>query len=374
MAKRLISTPPQNDAGSEAGVGFDFQWHLAAGKCVEMLMDRTTEYVVCEFHEDIIQIKKEGMGLDLIQVKKKEGGTWTMNDLLKPDKKQTKGILAKIFEHVEAGKDIRGLSLVGHGRCSGDEEFSLPDLIALLNTPVGARDDGWKVKTEEFTEYLSNELKAQGINASTVTKGLEILKIDFSYPHPDAMASKGEEKLDDVLRQVYQVDLSLPEVKEIYNDLYNRAKTISLQPKQPWEVKSISREAASAIIYKRLKQYKPLATRDQYKTLQEKLSSAKLEERVDYAIERRLDAIFLKYELNIKSKQWEDFKADINVEWQDFRAANPAIKGAPLWKGIRGVFSKLGHIWETQDPRLGADFVEGVFFDMTAICEATWKG
>jgi hypothetical protein len=374
VAKRLISTSPENDTGSEAGVGFDFQWHLATGKCIEMLIDRTTEYVVCEFHEDIIQIKQKDTGLDMIQVKKKESGRWTMNDLIKPDKKQTKSILAKLFEHIEVGKDIRSLSLVGHGRCSGDEEFSLLNLIALLNAPKEARDSDWKVQIKEFTDYLTDELKSQGISAATVSKGLEILKIDFSFPHPDAMASNGEEKLDNVLRQIFQVDLSLPEVKEVYGDLYDRAKSISLKPKQPWEVKSISREAASTIIYKRLKQYKPLATRDQYKTLQEKLSSAKLDGKVDYAIEKRLDAIILKYELNIKTAQWEDFKADINVEWQGFRTSNPTIKGAQLWKGIRGVFSKLGNTWEARDPRLGADFVEGVFFDMTAICEATWKG
>jgi hypothetical protein len=374
MAKRLISTPPEADTGSEAGVGFDFQWHLAAGKCIEMLSDEVTEYVVCEFHEDIIQIKREGVGLDLIQVKKKESGTWSMNDLLKPEKKQKKGILAKLFEHLEAGKDIRSISLVGHGRCSGDEDCSLPNLIALLGTPEAARDGDWRAHMEKFTNFLAEELEAQGISAATVAKGLELLRIDFSFPHPDAMASKGEGELDALLRQVFNVDLSLPEVKEVYNDLYNRVKAISLKPKQPWEVKSISREAASAIIYKRLKQYKPLATRDQYKTLQEKLSSAKLKERVDYAIEKRLDAIILKYELNIKPAQWEDYKADINVEWQAFLTANPTVKGPHLWKGVREVFSKLGGEWEARDSRLGAEFVEGVFFDMTAICEATWKG
>lgn len=374
MSKRLVSTPPQGDDGSEAGVGLDFQWHLAAINCIGMLTDRSVEYVVCEFHEDIIQVKRNGTSLDLQQVKKKESGTWTMNNLIKPEKKQTKGVLAKLFQHIQSGKDVRNLLLVGHGRCSGDEEFSLPNFIALLNTPPAARDDDWKISIGKFVAYLSGELETQGIESATVAKAVGMLRIDFSYPHPDALAGNGVEKLDEVLRRVFNVELSLPEVKEVYGDLYERVKAISLKPKQPWDVKSISREAASSIIYKRLKQYKPLATRDQYKTLQEKLSSAKLAERVDYAIEKRLDALILKYEMNIKSTQWEDYKADINLEWQSFRTANPSVKGAQLWKAIRGVFSRLGCAWETQDPRLGAEFVEGVFFDMTAICEAQWKG
>lgn len=46
--------------------------------------------------------------------------------------------------------------------------------------------------------------------------------------------------------------------------------------------------------------------------------------------------------------------------------------GIDLWEGIRTIFAELGNSPKITDSRLDQDFFEGVFFDMTGICEAQW--
>jgi hypothetical protein len=101
MSKSLISTPQNTDPGSEGSSGYEYQRDIAVLRCIEMIECRDIEYIICEFHEDIVQINK-GMDLELVQVKKRETGNWTLDSLLKQVKKE-KSILASLFHSIEMG-------------------------------------------------------------------------------------------------------------------------------------------------------------------------------------------------------------------------------------------------------------------------------
>ena len=73
------------------------------------------------------------------------------------------------------------------------------------------------------------------------------------------------------------------------------------------------------------------------------------------------------------SAQWEGFRTQIDLRWREFRKQHPEIRGPVLWQSLRNILAELGADWATQDRRLGSDFAEGVFFDMTGTCEAAWK-
>jgi hypothetical protein len=71
MAQRIIDTPQLTDPGTEGLIGYDYQRDLAVMLCIKMIENHQIANVVCEFHEDIVQIKKSNK-LELIQVKKRK--------------------------------------------------------------------------------------------------------------------------------------------------------------------------------------------------------------------------------------------------------------------------------------------------------------
>jgi hypothetical protein len=372
MPARLLSTPQMSDPGSEAPAGFEYQWHIAARMCIQMLADKEVEYVVCEFHEDVVQIRR-GLHLELVQVKKRESGNWTLPSLVRPERGQQQGILGKLFGQLQKGKDVRRLVLLGYGRVSGDGECSLPELIALLNLPNEGHDRGWENNIRRYVHFLSDELVSQGIDPDTISKGIELLEVDFSSPHPDAIEIQNQNLLDETLRQMWKVELSMPEVSTVYQDIHRRVQKVSCKPKQPWQLKAISRQEIIDLVSSRVKEYAPAASRRESLTTQDKMTSAGMGQKVIYALQKRLDAMQLRFELDIEAPQWEDFRTEIDVKWREFRAGNPKVQGPSLWQSLRSILSDLGQVWAEQDSRLGSDFAEGIFFDMTGTCEAEWR-
>lgn len=372
MSARVLSTPQLRDPGSEAAAGYDYQWHVAARVCIQMLANKEIDYIVCEFHEDVVQIR-QGLHLELVQVKKKESGNWTLHNLIKPERRQTQGILGKLFEQLQRGKDVRRLMLMGYGRVSGNGECSLPELVALLNLPDEGRDESWETCIQRYVDFLSSKLVSQEIDPATVAKGVGILKIDFSLPHPDGIESQNRDLLDETLRKMWKIELSMPEVATVYQDLYSRVQQVSIKPKQPWQVKAIPRQEALDLVFTRVRKYAPSLSRRELLATQDKLTSAGMAQKIIYALQKRLDAMQLRFELGIGAIQWEDFRTEIDAKWREFRGTNPRVQGPKLWQSLRNILSDLGHVWAEQDKRMGPDFAEGVFFDMTGTCEAEWR-
>lgn len=372
MPKRILTTPQNQDPGAEGGRGYDYQWHVGARMAIQMLCDKDTEYIVCEFHEDMVNVNR-ALGLKLVQIKKRETQNWTMHSLVAPEKKQRQGIFCKLFTHLAKGKDVQSLLLMGHGRVSGDDEFSLPGLMSLLKYPIAARDLFWQADMQKYIDHFCEHLTPQGLDRDTILKAVAVLDIDFSLPHPEVIEHDNCQLMDGFLHDYFEVELSMAEIRQTYDALYKRVKQIAVKPGQPWTVKSISRSEATDIVFNKLKGYRPTGSRQQTLTAQDKLSSVGMGDKIYYAIERRLEAMRLRFELELTSAQWETFRTEIDYYWREFRDTHPDVNGPALWISLRTVLSTVASGWVGLNSQLGADFAEGVFFDMTGTCEARWS-
>lgn len=375
MSKKSLMTVPKTDPGSEAGIGFDFQWHVVSRLCIAMLLDQNMVRIVNECGEDATIVRK-GQGIELVQIKKRDSGAWNTEALVKPAKKQKMGVLGKLFTPLQEGKDVHRLCIKGCGRVSGgDIECSLPNLIALLKTPANERDEEWEALLVPYVSYLRVELAPQGISPDTIAVALRILDIDFSLPHPDSIESRNKESLATIVKQIWEVDLTNAQAQHVYTQIYLRVKEAAANPNRSWMDKSISREQICELVKEEI-QY-PYATADQRHslTLQDKLSSAELGDKHKYALEARTIAIGLRFELDMTADIWENFKTEVHIAWQNYREENPAIKGLLLWQALRSELSRLGMTWASRyhDERLGPGFAEGIFFDMAGICSADFR-
>ncbi len=252
--------------------------------------------------------------------------------------------------------------------------FSLSELVALLSAPESNKDADWHTRLNQFTGYLSEQLSSQGINAETVKAGLLMLDINLAFPHPSAIENENCHLLLNTLRKIWAIELSLEEAKIVCDEVYRRVRQISHHPLQPWTVKSISRAELIDIVLKRAEEFSPAANREATLTTQEKLTRVELESKTKYAFQKRLNAMVLRYETSIDSAEWQGYRTEIDIRCRRFREEHPSLTGSELWQGLLQIFSDLGNNWKEakNDARFGYDFVEGVFFDMTGICEVKW--
>ena len=109
MSIEFLSSVPESDPGSEGGIGFDYQWQVASFLCIEMLLNPETLRVICEYGEDVTLHKKDSV-IEKIQVKKRDSGSWTFLELIKPAKSKRGEFFQNFLNLCKKGK--RSLSLV----------------------------------------------------------------------------------------------------------------------------------------------------------------------------------------------------------------------------------------------------------------------
>ncbi|MEM7114354.1 MAG: dsDNA nuclease domain-containing protein [Chloroflexota bacterium] len=374
MTRHLISVPPIDDSGSEGGIGYDYQRDIALMLAIEMLRDRGTEHIICEFHQDIVKMEKHGE-IQLTQIKKSEIKAWTLNRLITPNKKHGQGILANLFLPLEMGKNVTELNLWGFGRVSKHnpkKQFQLTELISLLATPKVNRDLAWHERFSAYEKHLCQELIKQQISPNTVSTGLKRLNINFGFPSPHTIHDRCLDLLEDVLLEVWEIRLNRSEIKTISSDIFHRIRQISNQPNLSWDRKALSRNEVKQIIINRLRNYRPGRNVEFAMTLQDKLTSVGLQDKAYDALQARLDAMVKRYELNISSEQWEDFKIEIGKKCRKYRQGHPNVQGIHLWEQMLKIFQDMSEVWQEYDSSLNRHFFKGVFFDMTGVCEAAW--
>ena len=376
MSIEFLSSVPESDPGSEGGIGFDYQWQVASFLCIEMLLNPETLRVICEYGEDVTLHKKDSV-IEKIQVKKRDSGSWTFLELIKPAKKQKRGIFSKLFEPLQEGKKITKLSILGCGKTGAtrNSENSLPGLIALLNIPLVERDENWEKALLPYIEYLSTNLSPQDISRSTVESAIKILTINFSLPNQESIETKNKECLAKAVKQIWEIDITHDQVDKIYSAIYFLAKKANTSARKSWLEKSITRQDVIQLILQNLEYPYPTANQAHSLTLQDKLSRASIGDKHRFALIARTEAIGLKYEKGFLADTWEKFGVEIHLKWQDYRKINPSISGVALWSALLEMFEIIGSNWakEHKDPRLGSRFVEGVFFDMAGICTVDFK-
>lgn len=359
----VLSASPDEDQGSEAIYGFDYQTHCTARLCLWMVCTREITETVCEYHEDLTQLSVD-QSVRFCQIKKRESvRAWTISLL--------KDAILKLFQKLEF-KNVGELVIYGHGRPSQHGDYSLADLIALLDRPKDERDSVWADDLRHYEQHLSDMLSTE-LDADTVSKGLRLLQICLTMPHPDAIESENTILTVETISEVWDVEVSVQIARKTYSTLYRRVWEASKQPKQPRSVKRITVQEARQILYEILCR-EGLLARDRSMLLEtrEKLERGDLEKHLNYALERRMHARQVKYELDLKSTEWQDLKDDIALDWEDFQSQNANLLGNRLWKGLRCLLRELGEKWakERKNVALGPEFSEALFFDMLSVCEA----
>ena len=357
-----MNAAPDEEQGGEAIYGFDYQTHCVARFCLEMLAGHDVTEIICEHHEDLIQIKN-GQPPNFCSVKKRESAnTWTTSLL--------KDAIRKLFQKLEY-QNVGELVIHGSGRPSQEGDCSLAGLIALLDRPGVERDSNWDHDLKLYEDYFIQEFGSE-FDPTFVQNGLRLLKINLAMPHPEAIEDQNIRLAAKVISTVWGVEVTIPLADQAYATLYRRVWDASHKPKMPRTMKAIARKEVMTIIKDILHEGKPLASRtEEILDIQTKLQKAKLEDNIIYALQMRMDAQQVKFEMGLKATEWQDFKADIAVEWEKFNAANPDIHGANLWRQVRKLLHGIGVTWvnNTQNTLIGPEFAEGIFFDMMAVCE-----
>ncbi len=252
-------------------------------------------------------------------------------------------------------------------------KFSLADLIALLDRPENERDAIWDDDIRLFEAHFSQLLPE--LDGEIISKGIRLLKICLGMPHPDAIVSENVKLTAQIIFQVWGVHIDFLVAKKAYDALYQRVNEGSKKPKQPRSMKRITVTNARDIIRLVLQEEKLLAedTRTVLDTLK-KLENGGLkhEKYLIYALQTRMDARQVKFELNLSSSEWQYFKSEIDVAWEDFQGNRQLLSGAKLWRELQNLLRQLGLKWSrnAKNAALSPHFAEGVFFDMLAICEA----
>lgn len=198
-----------------------------------------------------------------------------------------------------------------------DGSLSLNQFIHLINTPDESRDKNWQNKWEEYITHIETHLEKQGVSKKTTRIGIKMLEIKLDFEKPNAIDYSNQELLNEVLKEVYSVELTSDEIKDLYIKLFEKVRKISNKPKQLWGEKSLSREKILDFVVKEIKDKNASGSRTQELTTQDKFSQVGLGDKTHYAFRSRINANGLKFEMGISSTDWENHKIQISTKYKN---------------------------------------------------------
>lgn len=361
-SKHILNNPPEDDQGSEAIYGFDYQAHCIARLCIDMISNPDVRETICEYHEDVTRVFSN-LPPVFCQIKKRESaGTWTFSLI--------KDALINLFAKVQY-KDVGGLVIYGNGRPSKDGECSMDGLITLLDRPLIERNADWEAALKPYEDELTKLLGSKA-DYDTVCKGLRLLRIDLTMPHPEAVELQNHDLTTKTIQKIWGVNVQTDVVEKVYTALYKQVWQASKKPKQPRSVKQITNQQAREIFRDILWKEKLLTESPQMLLdIHEKLDIGGLKEYVPYALQYRMDARQIKFELDLGANEWQNLRDEIATTWEEFRTTHSDLMGKVLWQDLRQLLTHVGEGWSaTHNDLMGPGFAEGLFFDMMAVCEA----
>lgn len=367
MRRSIEINVPTENGGSEAALGLDYQHHIFARKCIEMLSNRNIREIVCEFHQDGAQIDYDGR-YRLISVKKPKS-RWKLEDLTRV-KRGKKSILASLFEKIHY-KEVIEVSFFSNGR----PDTELLRFMSLLATEHNKRDLEWDSLIKPYEKFIYERLQKQGINEDSVRDGIRLLNIDLDFPSQDAMEACNRELLESTITEIWKIHVDL-EMKQLsYKRITDRVRDISKKPRQPRSVKTIRRDEVIRMVKSTIgKRPLPESTEETTNMHEKILGKAKLKKNhLYYGLERRFHANFIRFELELDENEWMDYQDQLYERWNSLLGNSPQLEGIKLWRSLRCVCQELGDQWKSRAPSLDRSFAEGLFFFMTAACTVEWR-
>jgi hypothetical protein len=367
MKESVRIDAPKENGGSENILGIEYQHHVIARRCIEMLTNRNTRKIMCEFYQDMALVDYDGK-YEFIQIKKSLKNSWKLTDLIS-GKGGGKSILAKLFDIIP-DRVVDKVSFLSHGRPGP----RLYEFMHLLEIKKEERDSDWDLKMNYYEESIHEYLSNQGISRETVAKGVRILDIDLSLPSPDAIEACNRELLESRISEIWQNNVNLEKKRLAYNEITDKVREASKKPKKLRLDKTITRDEIINIVKSAIRDSQRSGNIKEHTNMRMKIvEKAKLwDEHYHYGLDKRSDAMFTKHELELDDGKWIDYQNQIYERWSKLCETSPELEGTMLWQSMKSMCEELGEVWKQEIPSLNCDFAEGILFFLTATCPAEW--
>lgn len=224
-----VNISPLETGGIVARDGFDFQDHVAARFCLEMLDDPSLHEVWCETQDDITLIweTKEGRKNEFIQVKgNKLDQLWSLALLCQKEKKQeTNSAPASIYEKLLANDRFSEKSLFRIVT-----RMEVKKELRLLKTPINSparnpEGDGYKALCEGINNY-SGAFCSPKDNGSEYWVSNTLWDAEYST---DVLEDKNLEKLREYLDSRISEYVPRSQAEKIYQEILMKVKRAALE-------------------------------------------------------------------------------------------------------------------------------------------------
>ncbi len=274
------SVKPANQGGVFARGGFDFQDHVAASFCLDMLDDASLKKVCCETHDDIILVWDMGLNdrIEFVQVKAIDlGQLWSVAKLCEREKATPAG--SKNSIPVD-GSSIIEKSL-GNDRFSEEAWFRIVTSQAvnkdlkILTLPLTAPDrcnpnSDINQLLQDIESKFSNIRSPKGNNCE-----FWISRMIWNVEHTiDAIRRKNLEKLSIYVESQGEY-LLYSNVQEIYDKILRKVQDAA---NAQWDIepdtKNIERQEFLSWIQTVIRESQMPATSSAGQKMQQKMESA----------------------------------------------------------------------------------------------------
>ncbi len=376
----LSDVPPLNDGGAISLHGFKYQYHFAAYKCLEMLLNPSKiEYVACELQDDVV-VKLNNGQYEFYQIKERQGDQWKISTLKSEGiwrhflwlQKQFQGEHKYIFvsnqtsqTRVSNKHDLGKLKeLTDRGReyCSELEQIIVDELVDRLTESVEG------VNREEFKNIFWN------------------IRLITGFSHFHGLIAENLIKLEEVLLS-RRIDSDINGRKRIYYSILsllersvseNRPETTYRDKLEKRKVTDLQVSECFVAPFKdpHISTFNTSDNPEQNLTLREKSERAGfpehfikyfLESRNSFIIRYRQDFIHaVKYTSELRLKVWDLCIAS---------SLGDASHIGRSYKAIRSDLEKLAKEENENFPPVIVDFhyLHGILCQLTAECDNYWE-
>ncbi len=138
IESKILSTKPREESGSKTSRKYQFQKDLSLYILLNEHLKREDYLFLFDFHEDLIISNSANTleDLECIQIKSKDKGNWTINDLTKRTNGQN-SIIGKLYQNRIVFEDsVKSLSFISNGTYSfkklknGKDSKGLTEILA----------------------------------------------------------------------------------------------------------------------------------------------------------------------------------------------------------------------------------------------------
>ncbi|MDY3538379.1 dsDNA nuclease domain-containing protein [Riemerella anatipestifer] len=184
LKDKFQNIKPRENAGSIASNRFDFQKNWAICKLIELLSNNSDFLLAFEYHEDIVILDSSDSpcSIDFFQVKTKDKGNYTLNELLKKKKNKSddgNSILGKLITNkLNFDNETKTLNLVTNTRfklsssqdskmyfcCNELSDIEKEEIEKQLKSEIGS---GWLSDFLNIIFFHSSELTIEHHNEIT---------------------------------------------------------------------------------------------------------------------------------------------------------------------------------------------------------------